>query len=188
MYIKSCEWEHDEATRAFIRLPAVKCICNVSTTRHIQEVAAIYSKYLKYKLIRLYWYLRPYSNPFQAQRTCTGVWSSPRSISDTRLSVCPSECFSSKGEVVPQLCSAGWIERWHKCITIDGDYFDGDDIDPDEQTGSQSFSNEFRKLFEWDVICMCCCTTWKISRFGINIKWTATNRIDTSIHYVQIIE
>ena len=29
-------------------------------------------------------------------------------------------------------CSQDWIKRWHKCVTVDGEYFEGDNIDYDE--------------------------------------------------------
>lgn len=29
-------------------------------------------------------------------------------------------------------CFEDWIKRWHKCVAVDGDYFEGDNIDLDE--------------------------------------------------------
>ncbi|XP_066143583.1 histone-lysine N-methyltransferase SETMAR-like [Euwallacea fornicatus] len=31
-------------------------------------------------------------------------------------------------------CFEDWIKRWHKCVAVDGDYFEGDNIDLDELT------------------------------------------------------
>lgn len=31
-----------------------------------------------------------------------------------------------------QKCFEDWINRWHKCIAVRGDYFEGDNIDPEE--------------------------------------------------------
>jgi len=31
-----------------------------------------------------------------------------------------------------QKCFEEWKKRWHKCITSEGDYFEGDKIDSDE--------------------------------------------------------
>ena len=28
-------------------------------------------------------------------------------------------------------CFEDWIKRWHKCVAVDGDYFEGDNIDLD---------------------------------------------------------
>ena len=29
-------------------------------------------------------------------------------------------------------CFEDWIKRWHKCVAVDGEYFEGDNIDYDE--------------------------------------------------------
>jgi len=31
-----------------------------------------------------------------------------------------------------QKCFESWIKRWHKCIAVDGEYFEGDNITFDE--------------------------------------------------------
>jgi len=31
-----------------------------------------------------------------------------------------------------QKCFESWIKRWHKCVAVDGDYFEGDNITFDE--------------------------------------------------------
>ena len=28
-------------------------------------------------------------------------------------------------------CFEDWIKRWHKCVAVDGEYFEGDDNDYD---------------------------------------------------------
>ena len=29
-------------------------------------------------------------------------------------------------------CFEDWIKRWHECVAVDGEYFEGDNIDYDE--------------------------------------------------------
>ena len=29
-------------------------------------------------------------------------------------------------------CFEDWFMRWHKCVAVDGEYFEGDNIDYDE--------------------------------------------------------
>ncbi|KYQ49771.1 hypothetical protein ALC60_11153 [Trachymyrmex zeteki] len=31
-----------------------------------------------------------------------------------------------------QKCFESWIKRWHKCVAVDGEYFEGDNITFDE--------------------------------------------------------
>jgi len=49
-------------------------------------------------------------------------------------------CFNSRKEIMEksettlmaiptiefQKCFESWIKRWHKCVTVDGEYFEGD--------------------------------------------------------------
>ncbi|CAK9796116.1 hypothetical protein ANTQUA_LOCUS624 [Anthophora quadrimaculata] len=55
-------------------------------------------------------------------------------------------CYSTREEVMTksktalmdipkieyQRCFEDWIKRWHKCIEVDGEYFEGGHIDLDE--------------------------------------------------------
>ena len=45
-------------------------------------------------------------------------------------------------------CFEDWIKRWHKCVVVDGEYFEGDTIDYDKQTCIFDFKNKVLKLFD----------------------------------------
>ena len=44
-------------------------------------------------------------------------------------------------------CFEDWIKRWHKCVAIDWEYFEGDNIDYDEYTCIFNFKNKVVKGF-----------------------------------------
>jgi len=50
-------------------------------------------------------------------------------------------------------CFENCIKRWHKCVAVDGNYFEGDNINFEEQTCIFNFVSEFRELFDQGSIC-----------------------------------